>query len=163
VAAEPSRRGEVEESRGMGKWVSVSCIVLSLLGLADSVYLSITHFAAQVLVCSANSVICCACVITGPWSSVFGIPVAFLGLAFFVAMVVINLPVMWRSGKAWVVRVRLWLAVGGMGFVLYLLYVELFIKKFICEYCTGVHILTFALFYIVVTTYSTKRRELSRV
>ena len=48
---------------------------------------------------------------------------------------------------------RLAMAVSGIGFVLYLIYAELFIIKAICEYCTGVHIVTFALFVLVVATF----------
>jgi uncharacterized membrane protein len=37
----------------------------------------------------------------------------------------------------------------GMGFVMYLIYAELQIGH-ICEYCTGVHVVTFLLFCITV-------------
>ena len=40
----------------------------------------------------------------------------------------------------------------GMGFVLWLVAAELLIIGNICEYCTGVHIVTFALFICMVTT-----------
>ena len=38
----------------------------------------------------------------------------------------------------------------GMGFVMYLIYAELYQIGSICEYCTGVHIVTFLLFCITV-------------
>jgi uncharacterized membrane protein len=44
------------------------------------------------------------------------------------------------------------MVVSGIGFVLYLIYAELFEIKAICEYCTGVHVVTFALFVLVVVT-----------
>ena len=78
---------------------------------------------------------------------------AILGLAFYVAMTAINLPSFGRSptcgwpGCAWP-----W-SVTGIGFVLYLIYAELFLIKAICEYCTGVHIVTFALFVLIVVTF----------
>jgi uncharacterized membrane protein len=46
--------------------------------------------------------------------------------------------------------VRLVSVVVGMGFVMYLIYAELLQIKDICEYCTGVHIVTFLLFCITV-------------
>jgi uncharacterized membrane protein len=133
--------------------VRIAALVLSLLGLADSTYLTIAHYQTHALVCLANSVICCSCVTTGPWSNVFGIPVAIFGLAFYVAMTAINLPFMWKSSDVRVAWLRLVMAITSIGFVIYLLYVELFIKKYICEYCTGVHIVTFALFVLIVTTF----------
>jgi uncharacterized membrane protein len=84
---------------------------------------------------------------------VFGIPVAILGLAFYVAMTAINLPRLWLTTDVRVAWVRLAMAVTGIGFVLYLLYAELFIIKNLCEYCTGVHLVTFALFVLIVMTF----------
>ena len=45
---------------------------------------------------------------------------------------------------------RFVLSVGGMVFVLWLLYAELLVIDHICIYCTGVHIVTFALFVVLV-------------
>ena len=39
----------------------------------------------------------------------------------------------------------------GMGFVMYLIYAEFQIGE-VCEYCTGVHIVTFLLFCITVVS-----------
>jgi len=48
---------------------------------------------------------------------------------------------------------RLALAVSGVCFVLYLLAAELFSIKAICLWCTGVHITTFLLFVLVMSSY----------
>jgi uncharacterized membrane protein len=40
--------------------------------------------------------------------------------------------------------------VAGMGFVMYLIYAEVVQIQDICEYCTGVHVITFLLFCITV-------------
>jgi len=45
---------------------------------------------------------------------------------------------------------RLASVVVGMAFVMYLIYAELYQIGDICEYCTGVHIVTFLLFCITV-------------
>ncbi|HXQ62254.1 MAG TPA: vitamin K epoxide reductase family protein [Acidimicrobiales bacterium] len=138
---------------GPGRGVRVTALVLSLLGLADSTYLTITHFQKQVLSCPTHGFINCLKVTTSPQSEVFGIPVAILGLAFYVAMTAVNLPRLWITTDVRVAWIRLAMAVSGIGFVLYLLYAELFIIKNLCEYCTGVHIITFALFVLIVTTF----------
>ncbi|HXQ75763.1 MAG TPA: vitamin K epoxide reductase family protein [Acidimicrobiales bacterium] len=138
---------------GPGVRVRVTALVLSLLGLADSTYLTVTHFEKQVLVCPANSFINCAKVTTSAQSEILHIPVAVLGLVFYIAMTAINLPPLWKTTDLRVAWLRLAMAVSGIGFVLYLLYAELFIIKAICEYCTGVHIVTFALFILIVTTF----------
>jgi uncharacterized membrane protein len=38
----------------------------------------------------------------------------------------------------------------GMGFVMYLIYAEVYQIQQICEYCTSVHIITFLLFCVTV-------------
>ncbi|MBO0808979.1 MAG: hypothetical protein J2P32_11850, partial [Actinobacteria bacterium] len=40
----------------------------------------------------------------------------------------------------------------GIGFVIYLIYVELFVVNAICLWCTSVHVITFVLFCLVVTS-----------
>jgi uncharacterized membrane protein len=138
---------------GPGRGVRLTALVLSLLGLADATYLTITHFQKHLLECPTHGFIDCLQVTTSPQSEILGIPVAVLGLAFFVAMTVINLPPLWRTTDVRVAWLRLAMAVSGVGFILYLIYAELFIIKAICEYCTGVHIVTFALFVLIVATF----------
>ena len=86
---------------------------------------------------------------------VFGvIPVAILGLAFYVVAVPLFSPWGWRwkgLGRLGLTQhtigwLRLGSAVVGMGFVMYLIYAEVYQIGDICEYCTGVHIVTFLLF-----------------
>jgi uncharacterized membrane protein len=67
-----------------------------------------------------------------------------------VAAVPLFSPWAWRMKRREVHLIRLASAVIGMGFVMYLIYAELYQIGSICEYCTGVHIVTFLLFCITV-------------
>jgi uncharacterized membrane protein len=75
-----------------------------------------------------------------------------LGLAFYLAAVVLMSPWAWRSPRyrREIYLIRLASLVVAMGFVLYLLYAELFIIGSICLYCTSVHAITFVLFGLTV-------------
>jgi uncharacterized membrane protein len=139
---------------GVSRPVRLAALVLSLLGLADSTWLTIVHFSVNLLSasCPASSVDNCVTVTTGPWSHPFGIPVAFLGLAFYVAFTIINLPYFWKIKDVRVHWLRALMSLTGVGFIFYLIYVELFLAKVICIYCTGVHIVTFALFVLIAVT-----------
>ena len=79
-------------------------------------------------------------------------PVAVLGLAFYVFMAVATSPLAWRSRRREVALVRLASVIVGVGFVLYLIYVELFQVGSICLWCTGVHVATFLLFGLLAMT-----------
>lgn len=127
-------------------------LVLSLAGLGVSTYLTIAHFAKFSLVCSSSGIVNCERVTTSAQSYFLGIPVAFLGLLFFVGMTAINLPMLWRVTDRRIHIVRLAMAVLGMCFVLYLVSAELLIIKNICLWCTSVHVITFALFVLMMTT-----------
>ena len=134
------------------RWLWLSTLILSLAGLGVSVYLTIEHFTTNSLAgCPENSTINCTKVTTSAQSVVFGIfPVAVLGLAFFVFMVAANTPWAWRWKLPAFRWVRLASVVVGVGFVLYLVYAELFQIQAICLYCTSVHVLTFLLFVPIV-------------
>ena len=137
-----------------GHKLEFATLVVSILGLAVSIYLTIEHLSSSpnLLLCPENATFNCAKVTTSPESKVFGIfPVAELGLAFYVFMVAVNSPWGWRARQPVVHWARLVSVLIGMVFVLYLVYVELFLVKAICLYCTAVHILTFILFGMIMT------------
>ncbi len=142
------------EERKVGRmlWRSYASIFISILGLADATYLTLAHYTSVVpLVCADTGIVNCAEVTSSAQSYVFGIPVAVLGLVYFVPMLVLSLPFAWKSANHIFAWLRLAGVVTGIGFVAYLVYSELFVIGKICLYCTGVHILTFLLFVVVVT------------
>jgi len=140
---------EDEAQRGPAVWVQISTFVLALAGLGVSVYLTIAHFTESALLgCSESGLVNCTKVTTSPQSYVFGIPVAVLGLAFYVFAVAAMSPWAWRAHRREVHLLRLASLVVGIGFVLYLIYAELFIIGSICLYCTSVHAITFVLFVL---------------
>jgi uncharacterized membrane protein len=138
--------------RWSGGGLAFTTLVVSLLGLADASYLTYQHFSESTSFagCSESGAVNCVAVTTSPESHIFGIPVAVLGLAFFVFMVAINSRWGWKAPWAAVHWARLASVVVGIVFVLYLIWAELFRINAICLYCTGVHILTFILFALIV-------------
>jgi uncharacterized membrane protein len=152
--AEPPAASAAQERYGAPPWIQWTALGLSLAGLGVSTYLTIIHFTSpKLLLCSANGTINCEKVLSSPEAMVFGVfPVAVLGLAFYVFMVAVNSPWAWRSRLPVIWWARLAGAVSGMGFVLYLIYVELIQIGNICLWCTSVHAITFLLFVLLVFT-----------
>ena len=134
------------------KWASPVSLVISVLGLGAASYLTYEHYTGnKTLACSGNGAINCAKVTTSAESHIAGIPVALLGLLFFVGMTALCLPFAWRRPEPIVRYARLAAATVGVGMILWLIYAELFIIKAICLWCTGVHVLTVLLFAVVAT------------
>jgi uncharacterized membrane protein len=128
-------------------WLPWSTMIMSLLGVADSVYLTIAHYAEKTtLACPDTGIINCQKVTSSQYSEIFGLPLPLLGLLFFVAATVLSTPWVWRVAIRPVIWGRIGFIATGVPMVLWLIYVELFKLDAICLYCTGVHILAIALF-----------------
>ena len=165
VAPEPEESLEPAITSGPPSWLQWTSLVLAVLGLAISAYETYAHFNGNHLAgCPSKpgGTFNCGAVITSSQSMVFNVfPVAVLGLAFYLFAVVIFTPWAWqfrgaaigglRITSRGVDIVRLGSVIVGMGFVMYLIYAEFQINA-ICEYCTGVHIVTFLLFCITVVS-----------
>lgn len=132
-------------------WVPAASLVVCVLALLDSAYLTFEHFTASTtLACSDTGTVNCLKVTTSSYATVLGVPVALLGLVYFVAMTLLCLPATWRRPERWLQGLRLAGAGVGVLTVLYLVWTELFRLNAICLWCTGVHVLTFTLFVLVV-------------
>lgn len=119
--------------------------ILNVVGFAFALYLTIEHYqSSPSFACPEGSTLNCLKVTTSSYATFHGVPVALAGLVYFVVSFALHLPAAWRSGSVWLARSRLgWVGIGMLS-VFYLIYAELELGA-ICLYCTGVHIVTFAL------------------
>jgi len=136
-------------------WPAVIGTVLSLVGLAVSAYLTYEHYSgSKSLTCPAEGgIVNCLKVTTSAYSRVAGVPVADLGLAFFVLMLWLQLPPIWASSSPAIRWGRLAWSVIGVGTACYLVYAELFRLDAICLWCTSVHVVSLLLF--ITTAFGT--------
>ena len=147
----PAKGAGATPTRTLPGWVPATTFGLSLAGLAVAIYLTIAEYtAASILACPANGTVNCERVLSSSSSKILGIPVSVLGLVFFVGMAALTWPPAWRAADRRIARLRLWASVAGIAFVLYLVYEELFAIGAICLWCTAVHLITFALFVIIL-------------
>ncbi len=118
---------------------------LGVVGLGLAIYLTYEHYSTEAsFYCPAGTVLNCEKVTESSYSTFLGVPVALAGLFYFVVAIPLFLPAAWRSINPVVQRARwAWVAVG-MVSVFWLIYGELDVGA-ICLYCTGVHVVTFAL------------------
>jgi uncharacterized membrane protein len=116
----------------MKNWVINSFLVISLIGLLDAGYLSLGVLIGGDTGCFL--VKGCNIVLKSTYSEILGIPVAFLGLfyylAIFVSVFVFNFN---RNPK--LQRVILWSTTIGFVSTLWFLYAQAFILRAFCSYC----------------------------
>lgn len=154
-AARSARYGEGVSTRHEDsgqRWQIVSSLSLCVIGLSLAGYTLWVHWHPGALVCVNAGPISCEAVLTSAQSVVFGIPVPVFGIIFFIVLAALCTPGAWRSSRARIHQLRLLVAIVGIFTVLYLISTELFTIKKICLWCTGVHLVTFALFVIVATS-----------
>ncbi|MEM3839384.1 MAG: vitamin K epoxide reductase family protein [Candidatus Micrarchaeaceae archaeon] len=123
----------------IGQFASIA-LVLAVIGLADTTYLTIMHYTDRQVACPDSGIINCENVLSSQYASLIGLPLAVWGLFFFAIEIGIILAV--ANKDLLVIYSGI-----GVAFVIYLLYIEYLVGS-ICIYCTIVHIIvvvTFAL------------------
>jgi uncharacterized membrane protein len=131
----------------------VASFVLALIGLGIASYLTYEHFTGSVtLSCVGGGAFNCLKVTTSAQSHFLGMPVSVLGLAYFLVAVPMYSPWAWWSRHRSVHIVRIVMSVTGILMVLWLVSAELLIIRSLCAWCTGVHVVTFLLFVLTLTS-----------
>jgi uncharacterized membrane protein len=107
-------------------------LVFSGVGFLDALYLSVERVLNRVPPCSFLHG--CEKVTTSPYALLYGIPLSFLGVAFYLTML-IGLVLFLDTKK--IIIIKLLGAATAFGFIfsLYLAYLQLFVIKAICIYC----------------------------
>jgi len=139
-----------------GRGFDIAALLLCVVGITISAYLSYTHFAnAQIACVNGNS---CEVVNNSKYASFLGQPVALLGLLFYSALMAGTVLRFWLSARmnpgaalAWRGRLDLALfifSLGGVAFTAYLKAMEIFVIGAICSWCVGSAITITALFIL---------------
>lgn len=133
---------------GTLSWAGLA--VLGLPGSAVAAYLTYSHWADQPTVCGGIGE--CELVQTSEYSDIVGVPVALLGLLYFLAMSFLALTrLKWtQGGLEWAHSAAFSMALAATAFVAYLTYVELFVLEAICVWCVALASLTVASFGLTI-------------
>jgi uncharacterized membrane protein len=109
-------------------------IVLSLVGVVDSVYLAWLKVTGSVAACS--NVGDCEAVNSSRYAEIGGIPIAFLGLLGYLAILgLIALEIRFPDWKEGLLLAFFGFTLAGTLYSIYLTYVEVAILRAICPYC----------------------------
>jgi uncharacterized membrane protein len=145
--------GRLDESGPQWPWIAG--LTLSLIGLGLAGYLTYEHYTSSTsLTCPAGGgIVNCLKVTTSQYSKIGGVPVALLGLIFFLVMVPLQTRRAWASASTVLRSARVVWSVVGVGTAVWLVYAELFKLNAVCLWCTFVHIVSLLLF--IVTAFGT--------
>jgi uncharacterized membrane protein len=133
----------------MDKWLYKASIVLVVIGLLVSVYMTIYKITSNNEMCLGSGD--CATVNNSRYSEIYGIPVALVGVGGYLAILGLHLVEKRNQHlKANATLYLFGLALTGFLFTLYLIYVEFALLDAICPFCLASQVIMTLVFIISV-------------
>src|SRR3990167_4418935 len=166
------------------KYVLSLILILTILGVIDSGYLTYEHYAKSIPPCSTSIFIDCGKVLRSSYAMMFGIPVALIGVlhySFLTLIIFIALITsFWKESrrmsgrlieskkdpiaslqddKIWKYFIIIQSIVGALASV-YFMYLQFFVIGSICLYCTFSAVISFTIFFLVMIYMRKEKKEL---
>lgn len=116
----------------ISKALSMLWVIIALVGFVDATYLTVEHYSGGEVACSI--VKGCNVVLTSPYSTIGPIPVALLGAAYYVGMLIGMIAYVDTRSHflyTWLPRVT----IAGFVLSLWFVYVQVFLLQSYCQYC----------------------------
>lgn len=139
------------------RWSRPIIAALATVGAVVTAYLTIVKFSQSATACPTNG---CDIVLSSPYATVFGLPLALYGFLAYVSMVVFAIaPLLVNPEKNKSLRSKLenrtglLLFIGATAMAIfsgYLMYLIAFEIKAVCVYCVGSALLSFSLFVLSI-------------
>ena len=117
--------------------------LVAFLGILDSLYLSYSKYTASPLTCGIIKG--CNLVASSAYSTLFGIPLAYLGLFYYVFIFVV-IGFLIKSFSTFVYKLFVFSSFFGATLSVYFLYLQAFKIQAFCTYCIFSAIFSFLLF-----------------
>ena len=134
--------------------LDAAAALLALVGVGDSVYLTVEHLLGNTVRCTVTSG--CSEVLGSPYASLWGVPLAAFGaVAYFTAF---GLATLSAFGYVRARTALAALAAAMFGVTLWLLYVQAFVLEAFCQYCLLSAAVTTLLAIILLTQRLTRRK-----
>ena len=124
----------------------VSAALLSLLGLADALYLAVEHVTGKSVQCTIISG--CSEVLSSSYAVVAGIPLAAIGAVAYFS--VFSLAILAAFGYRVAAGLLTPLVIAMLLVSLWLIYLQAFVIREFCQYCLFSAAVTFFLFVVVL-------------
>ncbi len=123
----------------------MAILILSLVGMAISAYLTYVHYQQTSTICSPGME--CDAVLSSPYAQMWGVPLSLLGLGMYTVLTVLGW-LLWRgrSERRELVGLGAYtVAMSATLFSLYLYYLEIFEIHAFCTWCVVSSVIVFGL------------------
>ena len=131
----------------MNRVISVLCV----LGIIVSFYLLYLHYVPEELdasFCNISDFLSCSTVNKSSYATLFGVPVALIGVLGLLFLVYLSISRLHYAGVA-----LFYSSGGALLFMLYLTFAELFIINAVCVLCIAVLVVIIAIFSVALYSY----------
>ena len=118
--------------RPIPKWIPILFLVGGFIGFIDSAYLSVLHYKNVIPPCSILGQ--CEAVLTSRYATIFGVPNAFLGVFYYLVVVVLSV-LYFDTKQVKYLITAMGAIILGFIFTLWFVYLQAFVIKAFCEYC----------------------------
>lgn len=126
-------------------------IMLAILGLCVAIYMTVYKLTSNNAMCLGSGD--CSTVNSSPYSEVYGIPVAFVGVLGYASILILlyleKKPI--KLFEAYNLYGQFGIGLSGFIFTLYLVYLEFFVIKALCPFCLTSQVAMTIIFLITLT------------
>jgi len=158
-AVDPNGKSPVKRRRGFEPFLYILATLIALLGLGDSIYLTVHHLTGKDVDCLASGG--CETVLTSAYAAVGKVPLAAVGaVAYFSAF---SLATLAAFGRQWARPLFLCLVGGMLGVTCWLFYLQAFVLHAFCDFCLLSAALTIILSAIVLVFFLGGKRATRRL
>ena len=120
------------QTAAISNFVIVFFAIVSLVGMADTIYVTINHYKGVIPPCTLLNG--CETVLTSKYSEIFGVPIALIG-ALFYSTVFLSALAYLKTKNNKIIIVFLVLTALAFLMSLFFVYLQFFVIKAVCEYC----------------------------
>ena len=141
----------------MSMFIKFAAVVFSLIGLTDSIYLTVHHYTDEPVPCSI--IAGCETVLTSSYAEIAGIPLAAFGsVAYFFAFSLAILSV-YGNRTAW--KLFGLQSVLMAAFSIWLIYVQAVLIKAFCQFCLLSALTSFVLLILFLISFAVRSTDIS--
>jgi uncharacterized membrane protein len=137
------------------KWLVPGMLLIGFLGFLDSLYLTIQHYSGEEITC--NIIHGCDVVTNSVYSMIGPVPVALLGVLYYLA-IVFAVILYWDTKRKKIMQLAAWATTAGFIMSVYFLIIQAFVLHAFCQYCLGSAVTSTLLFIMGMNAVCRKKK-----